>query len=229
MEIDRDFLNETMMGPNAWLAAEELTAGMPLRPGMRVLDLGCGRGLSSVFLARRFGAEVFAVDLWTPATENRERFLRAGVESLTVPLRLDACRMPFAEGFFDALVSVDAYHYFGRDLGFFGSVLRPLLKPGAPVAVAVPGMKREIGGDVPEEMRPYWDAEALEAWHSAAWWQPRFEPFLDNFRIGELACFGRAWADWLACDNPYAAEDRPMMAADAGRYMNLIGISGTVR
>lgn len=229
MDIDRDFLNETMMGPNAWLATEELTVGMPLRPGMRVLDLGCGRGLSSVFLARHFGAEVFAVDLWTPATENRERFLRAGVESLTVPLQLDACRLPFAEEFFDALVSVDAYHYFGRDAGFFGSVLRPLLKPGAPVAVAVPGMKREIGGDVPEEMRPFWDAESLEAWHSAAWWEPRFEPFLDNFRIGEMACFGRAWTDWLACGNPYAAEDRPMMTADAGRYMNLIGISGTAR
>lgn len=35
-----DFLNENMMGPNAWLMAEELTEKLPLKKGMRVLDLG---------------------------------------------------------------------------------------------------------------------------------------------------------------------------------------------
>ena len=32
--------------------------------------------------------------------------------------------------------------------------------------------------------------------------------------------------DWLGTDNPYAAEDRKMLRADGGRYMNLIGIIG---
>ncbi len=68
--MDIGFLNENMMGPNAWLVAEELTAGLSLKKGMRVLDLGCGRGLTSVFLAEKFGVQVFAVDLWTSATEN---------------------------------------------------------------------------------------------------------------------------------------------------------------
>ena len=68
-----------MMGPNAWLVAEELTAGLSLKKGMRVLYLGCGRGLTSVFLAEKFGVQVFAVDLWTSATENYDRFKQAGV------------------------------------------------------------------------------------------------------------------------------------------------------
>lgn len=38
--MDITFLNENMMGPNAWLLAEELTANLPLKKGMRVLDLG---------------------------------------------------------------------------------------------------------------------------------------------------------------------------------------------
>lgn len=59
--MDIKFLNENMMGPNAWFVAEELTADLSLKNGMRVLDLGCGRGLTSVFLAEKFGVQVFAV------------------------------------------------------------------------------------------------------------------------------------------------------------------------
>ena len=42
------------------------------------LDLGCGKGLSSIFLAREFGVEVWAADLWIKPTENYKRFIEAG-------------------------------------------------------------------------------------------------------------------------------------------------------
>lgn len=58
--FDRDFLLATMMGPNCVRFAEELTANIPFSPNMRVLDLGCGMGLSSIYLARTFGVRVFA-------------------------------------------------------------------------------------------------------------------------------------------------------------------------
>ncbi len=45
-----------------WLS-EWLAAAMDLRPDMRVLDLGCGRAASSIFLRREFGAQVWATDL----------------------------------------------------------------------------------------------------------------------------------------------------------------------
>ncbi|MDO8385457.1 MAG: hypothetical protein Q7T13_03535, partial [Polaromonas sp.] len=34
------------MGPNALWLAEWLTEAMALRPGMRVLDMGCGRAMT---------------------------------------------------------------------------------------------------------------------------------------------------------------------------------------
>ena len=40
-----------------WLS-EWLAAAMNLQPGMRVLDLGCGRAASSIFLRREFGVQV---------------------------------------------------------------------------------------------------------------------------------------------------------------------------
>ena len=64
---DEDWVNENRMGPNVLGLAESVAERMTLEPGMRVMDLGCGKALSSVFLAREFGVEVWATDLWIQA------------------------------------------------------------------------------------------------------------------------------------------------------------------
>ena len=68
-----------------WLA-EWLAEAMDLRPGMRVLDLGCGRALSSVFFHREFGVQVWAVDLWCSPEENFRRIQDAGVAAIWLSL-----------------------------------------------------------------------------------------------------------------------------------------------
>ena len=64
-----------------WLP-EWLCSALTLRPGMRVLDLGCGNAFSSIFLAKEFGVQVWANDLWIPATENWRRISDAGAADL---------------------------------------------------------------------------------------------------------------------------------------------------
>ena len=96
--FDRDFLLATMMGPNCVRFAEELTANIPLSPHMRVLDLGCGMGLSSIYLARTFGVRVFAADLWINPSDNFARFRDFGLEDAVIPLRAEGHALPFAEG-----------------------------------------------------------------------------------------------------------------------------------
>lgn len=228
-KYDKDFLKANMMGPNSIKILEELLKDVNLDSSMRILDLGCGRGLTSVFLAREYGVKVFALDLWIEATENFERFKKAGVENLIVPIHADALNMPFADGYFDAVISVDAYHYVGNNDSFFSEKVRPLIKEGGIVAIAFPGMKYEVQDDIPEEMKPFWEEEALAMWHSINWWKPKFENKLNNLKMWEMSCFDEAWKDWLESDNPYAIEDRAMMSTDNGRYMNLIGITGTVK
>ena len=182
-KYDKDFLKENMMGPNSMMILEELLNEVPLKAGMRVLDLGCGNGLTSVFLAKEYGVQVFALDLWISATDNYRRFLKNGVDDLIIPIHADAQDMPFAEEFFDAVVSVDAYHYVGNNDTFFPEKVRPLLKKDGIAAIAVPGMKYEVHENIPEEMKPYWEEEALAMWHSIEWWRPKFEKGLDNLRI----------------------------------------------
>lgn len=125
---------------------------------------------------------------------------------LTVPLQLDALHLPFAEGYFDAVVSVGAYHYFGNNDSYFTQVLEPVLKKDAIVAIAFPGMKYEVHEKIPEEMKTLWEPEALEMWHSIDWWKLKFEPYLKNFQIYEMDCFDKVWEDWLGGGNPYAKE-----------------------
>lgn len=225
--FDKAFLNENMMGPCSALIVEELTRGLPLKPGMRVLDLGCGRGITSIFLAKEFGVQVFAYDLWIPASENLARFREAGVEDLVIHLHGDALEMPFADEFFDAVISVDSYHYFGNNDTFFPEKVKPLLKPGGIFAVAFPGLHREVP-DVPERMKSYWSTDDLTMWHSISWWEPKFAPYLFCFRVWEMDCHEEAWQVWMDCENPYAVGDRDMMAADGGEYLNTIGFTGTV-
>src|SRR3954454_20765513 len=97
-----------------WMT-EWLTEALDLRPGMRVLDLGCGRAMSSVFLRREFGVQVWATDLWFGASENLQRIRDAGVDDGVFPIHADARSLPFAAGFFDAIVSIDSFFYYGTD------------------------------------------------------------------------------------------------------------------
>src|SRR3984957_8476935 len=67
-------------GANSLWITEWLASAMDLRRGMRVLDLGCGRAASSIFLHREFGVQVWATDLWFSASENIQRIRDAGLE-----------------------------------------------------------------------------------------------------------------------------------------------------
>ncbi|MEV6271720.1 hypothetical protein AB0L64_31450 [Kribbella sp. NPDC051936] len=52
---------------------------------MRVLDLGCGTALSSIFLAREYDVDVWAADLWVDPTENWRRVDDAGLAGRVHP------------------------------------------------------------------------------------------------------------------------------------------------
>ena len=123
---DMGWILRNLMGPNPLWLMEAILDQMQLEPGMRVLDLGCGRAVSSIFVAKETGATVYATDLWIDAAGNWQRVLEAGAEDLVVPIHAEAHALPFADGFFDAVVSVDAYHYFGTDVLYLPHEMRAL-------------------------------------------------------------------------------------------------------
>jgi SAM-dependent methyltransferase len=103
------FLNH--MGPNVLWLTEWLARALELEPGMRVLDLGCGTGISSIFLAREFGVQVWASDLWIPPDDNWKRVAETDVADRVFPISVEAHTLPFAAGFFDAIVSIANFNW----------------------------------------------------------------------------------------------------------------------
>ncbi|MFI3231451.1 MAG: methyltransferase domain-containing protein [bacterium] len=232
---NKEFLEENMMGPNSLLILEEMLDNMKknskleLKSGMKVLDLGCGRGLTSIYLAKEYDVEVYALDLWIPATDNHIRFKEMELEHKITPLCLDANKLPFADNYFDAIISIDSYHYFGNNDQFFNKTIKPILKKDALIGIAFPSIKHEFEfNNIPMEMKSFWQEEAFNMWRSTSWWINIFKNHLNNFEVHELKCFEQAWEDWLILDNEYAINDREMMQADDGKYMNLISFTGTL-
>lgn len=219
-----------MMGPNAMRITEELAAHLPVSPDMRILDIGCGMGISSILLAQKYHATVFAADLWISPTENAERFHHLGLGKRIIPLRVDARgELPFAHHYFDMIISVDSYHYFGANETALERIL-PCLKRGGHLGIAVPGLKQDFSdGIIPQELQPFWQADM--EFHSCAWWKDLWRKEKDIILTScrEMACFRRAWDDWLQSPNPHAKNDRAMMTAEGGKYFNLVQITGQKR
>ena len=225
-KYSKEFINENLMGPNPLKMLEELSAKLELKPNMKILDLGCGKGLTSIFLAKEFGAKVFATDLWIEAEENYNIIKELHLEDLIIPIHADANDLPFAKGYFDAIISVDAYYYFGRTKEFMDEKLSPFVKENGLIALAFPGFKKDIHKNLPKEFLLSWNAEDLETFHSCLWWKNllSFSKSIFVDEISEMSCHDECWNDWLNSDIDYAVNDRKSMNAGAGKYMNLIQI-----
>jgi SAM-dependent methyltransferase len=191
---DPQWVIENQMGPNPLWLIEALTDVVEIRPGMRVLDLGCGTALTSIFLAKEFGAQVWATDLWIEASANLERIRAADLEDFVVPINAEAHVLPFAGGCFDAIVSVDAYHYFGTDDLYLGYMTH-FLKEGAQLAMVAPGLVSEIGSKIPEELIPFW-AWDFCSFHSPAWWRDHWEK-TGKVHVDVADSIEDGWKDWL--------------------------------
>ena len=220
-------MRERSMGPNPLKLCEELLAYADIPAGSVVLDLGSGAGLTSALMAREYGYVVYAADLWSDPSVNMRFFEGCGLTNRQVtPLKADATALPFAHGFFDAVVSVDSYNYFGRDPEYLGERLLPLVKRGGELLLAIPGMACDCHDDVPACLLRSWTPEQLDYMHDMAWWRANLEQTGDAeiLDMREMACTREAWADWLECDNEYAAGDRAAVEAGALTYLNTIAV-----
>jgi SAM-dependent methyltransferase len=218
---------------------EWLCRDMDLRPGMRVLDMGCGMAMSSVFLAREYGVQVWANDLWIPATDNWKRIEEQGLGDRVFPIHAEANALPYAHDFFDAIVSVDAYHYFGLADGYLDRFSR-FVRPGGRIGVAVPGRMVEIPDEpVPAHLQDWLAGEvgAFETWQSVEFWRRRFSSS-PGIKVLLADSLPDGWRDWVSFSEMTlaAGEVRPpglvnlarkeveAIREDAGRVMGFVRV-----
>lgn len=91
------------------LVAKDLIAHFELKPGMRVLDVGCGKGfLVKDLMLECPGLEVFGLDISLYALLNCEQEVVGRLHLGT------AEKIPFPNGSFDCVISLNTIHNFSR-------------------------------------------------------------------------------------------------------------------
>lgn len=221
------FTKDYLMGPNSFRLLDELIRRKPADARFhRTLDLGCGFALTSIFLAHETDADtVYAYDLWIPATENYRRIRDSHLEDRVIPIHGDAMDMPFAHEYFDAIVSVDAYHYFGCREGVFAEKILPFVKKEGYVMIAVPGLKEQPQGDLKQLFETWAEGDDAQLFKTAAWW----EGLLKNecgetceITVKEAECCDIAWQEWFDTGHQYAIRDREFLQKGLDRILNFV-------
>lgn len=182
-DMYRDFFG----GGGLYLAVRMLRA-LNLQPGQKVLDLGCGKGESSVFMVKHFGVQVKALDLWTSAEFLTQKFAERGVSGQTSAIQMDATQpLPYAENEFDAIFCMNSFNFYGAEPGFLAHLVKHL-KPGGCLCIGSEVLSTEF---TPEQLSnpPFVYAFRLPPpndhvdvftgdfikQHSPGWWQDFFQ------------------------------------------------------
>ena len=216
-------------GANALWLTEWLSAGMDLRPGMRVLDLGCGRAMSSIFLHCEFGVQVWATDWWFSASENLQRIRDAGADGSVCPIHAEARALPFATDFFDAIISIDSFPYYGTDEHYLNYVAR-FVKPGGVIGIAGAGLMREVEEQIPTALKAWWEP-SMSCLHSAAWWRRHWERtgILDVSVTDSMPEGWQFWIQWQEAVAPDNLVELDAVKADRGDYLGYVRAIGRRR
>jgi cyclopropane-fatty-acyl-phospholipid synthase len=103
---------------------------LDLKPGMKVLDVGCGWGAFAIHAAREYGVEVTGITLSEPqAAMARERVERAGLAD-KIEIRVQDYRR-LTPSSYDAIASIGMSEHVGdRQIDVYAKTLFDLLKPG---------------------------------------------------------------------------------------------------
>ncbi len=233
---DPQWVAENQMGPNVLWLAEWVTQKIGLSPGMRVLDMGCGRAMSSIFLAREFDVTVFATDLWIPAGENWMRVREARLENRVVPIHAEAHALPFAEGFFDAIIALDSYSYFGTDDLYLSYIIR-FLRPGGQMGIVVPGLVAEFDDGPPDHLvepqnngKRFWEPDCW-TFHTPQWWRRHWERS-SLVQVDGAEIMPDGWKHWAQHERAVEAagtgvfpSDEEALLKDAGRNIGLVRVT----
>ena len=173
-EIYNDFI-----GCGGLYLAAEMVRKMDLKKGDIVLDLGCGKGETSIYLAKNFGVTVVGVDYWNPAEQLQERAISNGLSDKIVPLQIDITQnIPFNENHFDAIFCMNSLFMFGENKEFLDRLIATL-KVGGTLCVGSECFNKEPNftsiEDVPMVYNFDWHwkvwEECYSKYHSPNWWK----------------------------------------------------------
>lgn len=140
----------------------DLAGRLPGTDGVRLLDVGCGRGGPAVHLAERFGFDVVGVDL-VPDNVETARAHAARREASCRFVVGDATQLPFPADSFPACAAIDALVYVPERSATLAELAR-ILRPGGVAAISDLVVRDGIGSEehaAVEAFADAWDVATL--------------------------------------------------------------------
>jgi ubiquinone/menaquinone biosynthesis C-methylase UbiE len=171
----KDWIIKNSLGENVLYNLESLTDILDIEPGMRILDLACGKAISAIFLSNEFDTQVWAVDNLISPTENYHRIKDLNCDKFVFPLKCNAKDLPFADEYFDMIICVDSFMYFGTDDKYIPYISRLLKKEGVLGIVDI-CFSKEINSI--DEAPQFIKNSYHDRWyyvHSLDWWKTHVE------------------------------------------------------
>jgi SAM-dependent methyltransferase len=133
-------------------------SGLSTQRHLKVADIGCGTGASTLVLARDLDAHIVAVDFLPEFLDAlRSRAARAGVADRIDTLHASMDALPFEPGSLDALWSEGAIYNIGFENGV--RQWRRFLKPGGILAVSE---LTWLTATRPAELEQHWHGQYAE-------------------------------------------------------------------
>lgn len=106
--LEKWMVNRRSNGNSGIRLARKLLGYTLLEPGAECLDVGCGRGVVSRFLATQYKAKVIGIDV---DTEELEIARKAGNGAPVQFIEADARRLPFEDRCLDVIIMFGVLHH----------------------------------------------------------------------------------------------------------------------
>lgn len=157
LDLHRSNFRQGPGGDDETKRAMEL-AGLDRSRLLKIADVGCGTGASTILLAKELDADITAVDFLPEfLDELQTRASDCGVADRITPLNCSMDALPFQEGEFDVIWSEGAVYNMGFEAGV--SAWRRFLKPGGKLIVSEITW---LSATRPTELQSHWEAEYPE-------------------------------------------------------------------
>ena len=174
----KDAYND-FMGPGGLYLTDYLGNLLELKESDNVLDLGCGKGASSIYLAKTFGCKITAQDIWITEESNQKRFEEAGLDDKVKATYQYFRTMKHQPNEFNKVFALNSYEYFGTCDHALNHLLQFVEIDGL-VGIANTNFKKELDyKNLPDHLKEayfYIEGEVgFQSLHDLEWWAKHFE------------------------------------------------------
>jgi SAM-dependent methyltransferase len=187
-EYSRNECYQDFFGGGGLYLATHMARTLHLKPNDLVLDLGCGKGRTSIFLVKHYGIRVVALDLWTTEEDLVDKFGALGYSDRISAIQMDAVQpLPFPENHFDAIFCMNSFNFYGGSTNFLRHLLRHL-KSGGQLCIGSEVLSSEFTEDQIANPPPVYAfrlpppnehvdvfEDDFRKQHTPGWWKHLFE------------------------------------------------------